>query len=266
MSAIIPVFSKPTPLKKLSTLEGKPSRANAATADTGKNNTHPMPLHEMAAQIIPTTIPQIGEHMETTTKPSDMNVSTGSIDQEGVLLKLLHKKLGSTDTEQIPTKPMDQGEQRETTNEQAPTKPVDQGELSESTNEPVDTNLDNQSMSSEALDLDESSSASVESVSATSSAIGEVVDPANLTLSDGKLDKEKMSSLSFPTANISKSLEKSFLEMKQGKEKSRLSTHKETPTHSTPAPVSTVSTRRRTSKRHTDQKARADALLLELGL
>lgn len=123
--------------------------------------------------------------------------------------------------------------------------------------------LESQSSNSDTIDLEESSTSSVASVSVS---MTDETDPGNLTLSDGKLDKEKMASLVFPTADISKSLEKSFLDLKQGHRKSQTPSSEEIPSHSTPAPVNTVSSRRRTSKRHANQKAKTDALLLELGL
>lgn len=123
--------------------------------------------------------------------------------------------------------------------------------------------VDNLSTDSDAINLDESSTASVSSVSVS---MTDETDPGNLTLSDGKLDKEKLASLSFPTADISKSLEKSFHALKKGDRKDRTPPSREAPSHSTPALVETVSTQRRSSKRHMDQKAKTDALLLELGL
>lgn len=226
---------KKTPMSK----ESVPSQDPRPEALEGKNTTTETPK-AMAAKIIPTEIPMITETAVLTEQPQDTNTSVGSIDQEGVLLKLLHKKLGTVE------KPPE-------------TSSVGLG------NEPAHTHPGNHSCSSEAIDLDESTSASVESVSATSSVVGDVVDPADLTLSDGKLDKDKMSSLTFATANISKSLEKSFLDMKKIHKKDKVSSFQDA-SHSTPAPVSTVLSRRRTSKRHIDQKAKTDALLLELGL
>lgn len=267
ISGIAPVQTKPTPLKKNSSKtkmdesamdgvvtthansnaqEMKPVVDNAPTPSGSKQPDH-QNIQYLAGQIKPTVIPVMtGPEKEMGTAPA-ADLSVGSIDQEGVLLKLLHKTLGSTNTEQQALNPED-----------------DKKEKPEMEIESADTHPDNQSTSSDVLDLNESSSASVASVSASSSIISEMADPGNLTLSDGRLDKEKMSSLSFPTANISRSLEKSFLEMKQRCEKSQTHTSG-TPIHSTPAPVTTV-TRRRSSKRHDDQKAKTDALLLELGL
>lgn len=193
---------------------------------------------DLAAQIVPTTIPNTNVQQE---RASEVNISVGSIDQDGVLLKLLHTKLGSSGGISAPT-----SKDTDVDNKQA-------------------AGHDDSSSGSDVLDMDESSSASIESASATSSLMSEV-DPGNLTLSDGKMDKEKMSSLSFPTANISKSLEKSFAKMKKGIKKGRDLSHSDVPSSSTPAPVSTVMSRRRTSKRHADQKAKTDALLAELGL
>lgn len=193
----------------------------------------PHSAQDMAANIVPTTISKVG-------LPPGANTSVGSIDQDGVLLKLLHKTLGSGDTM------------------------VKSTSIQEKMGH--ENQADGSASSDVALDLDESSSASIESVSRGSSIAGEIVDPGNLTLTDGKLDKNKLSSLSFPSANISRSLEKSFHSMKKGTKKGYIPPLDEGSTHSTPAPVSTIVTKRRTSKRHADQRAKTDALLLELGL
>lgn len=167
-----------------------------------------------------------------------------------MLLKLLHTKLQTVDGATTSN-----GDTMTTTTIK---------EVVAGSEEPL-MNDEDQSSNGDDFTMDESTSVSIESTSVNSSMTSEV-DPGNLTLSDGRLDKEKMSSLNFPTANISRSLEKSFAKMKKGTRKTRDPSRVEVPISSRPAPVNTVTSHRRTSKRYADQKAKTDALLAELGL
>lgn len=229
--------------------EGNDNIVGNATNKTGNaQGPTPATAKDMAAQITPTIIPNVEIQQES---GPNVNMSVGSIDQNGTLLKLLHTKLGSSNGANTPA-PNSATMAPNTSN-------VSGGNVQRGTED------DDLSSSGDALAMDESLSVSIESTSACSSMMSEV-DPGNLTLSDGRMDKEMMSSLNFPSANISKSLEKSFAKMKKGIKKGRNASRSGTPVSSTPAPVSTIASRRRTSKRHADQKAKTDALLAELGL
>lgn len=96
------------------------------------------------------------------------------------------------------------------------------------------------------MDLNESSTATIDSISVRSD---HTIDIANLTLSDGKLDKEKVTNLPFPQVNISRSLEKSFMDL-QNKSRASIKTtenrgkeEQTQPSHCS-TPVSTVTSRK----------------------
>lgn len=106
ISGFMPPSTKLITQKKGELIPTEPNKDGASgvpgvQAEPNKEGIPGVPdIQTMAAQIKPTVIPTAGGHMDTVSEAPDINASVGSIDQEGVLLKLLHKTLGSADTEQ----------------------------------------------------------------------------------------------------------------------------------------------------------------------
>lgn len=235
-----------------------------ATKSTERGRDRPRTAQEMAKDIEPVVLQplglqqQVGES-EATGKPTEgaqaqaldteHENSFGSIDQGGAMLKLLHNTVTGlqTDVRSVETTLTDppNASQHEDI--------AEKGSVCSAKS----------SNSSSLLDLDEDSSVMINSISVRSEHLHELV---NTTLGGNKTNKEKLADLPFPTANVSKSLEKSMRAMMGENNGSETDGEDHQLTHSTP--VSTVTSRRpaRRSKRHTDEKIKTDALLKELNL
>lgn len=219
-----------------------------------------------------------GDKMPTSPM-TDPNTSTGSIDLGGAMLKMLHNTLG-TRRKQIERDVHHEHHDLKdgAVNRDAETAPQDENtesreveNISEASIDNIDssheksTNDKSSETSGSVLDLSESSSASIDSILVRSLQLDDI---KNITTSDGRLDTEKLANLPFPQVNISKSLEKSFAELKSSTSKKPRGPRKKDnlPPHSTP--VSTVTDRRPTrhSKRHADEKEKMNALLRDLNI
>lgn len=195
-----------------------------------------------------------------------------SIDQGGVMLKMLHNTLNAKSTVSSqeegdrlnlnPTTSDTQSAHTEIEDEQD----NESIESSESVNGKSTTDKSSNAESS-LMDLNESSSASIDSISIKSLQLDDMKD---ITLSNGRMNTEKVANLPFPSINVSRSLEKSFAAMNTEstkKKKKKGSNDDDTqPPHSTP--VSTVTSRKptRRSKRHADEKEKMNALLKDLNI
>lgn len=244
-------------------------------------------LKELATRII--SNPPLGENPRNV-QELDHDLSTGSIDLGGAMLKMLHNTLGMRQTKSLQldisttSKAKDYPKPRCDTNigSIADTDPADTNinrsvGVENEHDEVKDTNdasnyeksgSDKSSdISGSILDLTENSSASIDSLSIRSL---QVEDIKNITTSEGRVDTEKLANLPFPSINVSKSLERSFAAMKAESTTSKKSRNikklDNQPPHSTP--VSTITSRRptRRSKRHADEKEKMDALLKDLNI
>lgn len=233
-------------------------------------------LRELASRV--TTL-DVASRDELLAAPEmDPDLSTGSIDLGGAMLKMFHNTLGvkqkkSSERDdlkepRIPACPeWKEGTDLETT--EATTQDgstelreenISGGIASVDSSQEKSMNDKSSGISGSMIDLSESSSASIDSISVRSLQLDDI---KNIITSDGRLDTEKLANLPFPSINISKSLEKSFAELK----KTRGSKKKENqPPHSTP--VSTGRSRRptRRSKRHADEREKMNALLKDLNI
>lgn len=184
--------------------------------------------------------------------------SFGSIDHGGAMLKMLHTTMGATQTENDP-------KEEEVTHKNTSGishKSVNKSGTEDKAEEESICSVKS-SNSSSLLDLDEDSSALIDSFSVRDEHLHELV---NTTLRGNIPNREKLANLPFPTANVSKSLERSMRAMNGEEDRNEMEKEDSQLIHSTP--VNTVTSRRpaRRSKRKADEKAKTDALLKELNL
>lgn len=235
-------------------------------------------VREMAAEIAPTVIPpSILDNKEKENTEINLDLSKDSIDLGGSMLKMLHERLGVKSTKsnavslnELPTKLTKISENDVSKNKTDTSVTTELTEEDNESGKNQDEPEKTSNSSSSLEDLDESTTATIDSISVRSD---HTADIANLTLSDGKLDKEKVTNLPFPQMNISRSLEKSFMDLQN---KSRVSSRatkiigneEQSQPSRCSTPVSTVTSRKqpRRSKRHLDEKEKMNALLKDLDL